>query len=272
MPPKPRNRQQQQPDNDDDDDDGGGAVSFSDAQRDEINKLVNAAVGSQLGRKLGPALETAMSPILEKMQAIAGGKASTGDEGGTGERQGPKGGKVPEGETEREKELRLRVEELDRKSKQMDAERKTERDNARNAKRDATLREELTKNGVDPMRMKGALAVLRESTIVDEKSGDVIYKAQREGYVDDLDVAKGVKEWADSDEGKAYRTTKQPEQRRVVTGAVNVIGASGGSSGAGGKGGKGPDPAKVERKEAALDKLTGAVGELIGGGNINVGG
>ncbi len=255
------------------DDDDDTAETFSDRQREEMGKIMNAAIGAQLGRKLdakiADSLTGAMSPILERLEKLSGAgvPAKTGDEG---KEKAAAGAGAPDPE---KAELRSRLDASDKRFAALEAERKQERDQTRAAKRDQTLREELTKIGIDPNRMRGAIAVIRDAVKIDDKTGELFYKAQRDGYEEDLDVSKGVAEWAASDEGKAYKAAPQ-QQTRQRTGVVNVIG--GGEKREGGSTTKQATEARAQQKAdgkaAALDKLSGAVSALIGGANVDMGG
>lgn len=275
------NRQTPPNDDDDDDDDGGGGDGggnngFTDAQRDELRRMINATTSAQLGRKLDTAIKTAvdgaLGPISEQLTKLAGG-GEGGEGGGKGKSKEPPagggtgGGKDPE------------VEAMRKRLAALEDERKTERAQADARERDASLREHLTKIGVDPNRMRGAVAVIRENVKKDPETGEWSYKAQRDGYVDDLDLAKGVAEWGNTDEGKSYRAAQgkgaggNGAQRQATTGQINVIGQRQGTGG--GNAGKAAKEQaaeqKQERKVEAVDKLGAAVNALIGGANIDVG-
>jgi hypothetical protein len=258
------------PPDDDDDDDAG---SFTDRQREEIARVVNASVGNQLGRKLDARISEvmtgALAPIAEQLAKINGGN---GEPKAKGSDRADESKGDPDGMTKRERELQARVDEQDRKFAKLEADRRAERDGARNAARDSRLREELGKVGVDPLRMKGALAVIRDAVKIDDKTGELSYKAAREGYEEDLDLSRGVKEWADTDEGKSYRAPQAPKGRAAVAGAVNVVGSGERPNGGRAAAEQQKAAVKSERKAAALDTLGAAVGSLIGGANLDLGG
>lgn len=273
------------PDDDDDDDGGGGNGGLDDATRDEIRRLVNATVSSQLGRKLDTAikgaLDGAMAPISEQLAKLTAARGDDDDDddapptkkGGKGADRGDRGNR----QQQRDPEFVA----MQKKLQAIEEERKTERAQAEARERDSFLREQLGKLGVDQNRMRGAVAVLRESVKKDPETGDWIYKAQRDGYVEDLDLSKGVAEWGNTDEGKSYRTPPgkgaggnngQQRQQGAGGGQVNVIGTkpNGGNNSAAQK--KEQDAAaNQQRKAEAVDKLANAVNSLVGGANIDVG-
>ena len=247
-----------------DDDDGGGG-GLDDSVRDELRRMVNATVSSQLGRKLDTAIKSAldgaMAPIAEQLQALTQG-------GGKGKRK-----ESDEEETKTKAGPDPEVVAMKKRLAAMEDERKQERAQADARERDGMLREALGKIGVDSNRMRGAVAVLRDNVKKDE-NGEWVYKAQRDGYVEDLDLAKGAAEWGATDEGKSYRAPvngkRDGARERPAAGQVNVIGQRQGNGDAKAKQAQ-QQEAKVERKEEAMDKLAGAVSSLIGGANINVG-
>lgn len=93
---------------------------------------------------------------------------------------------------------------LQRQVAKLEQERAAERESMRATERDGILREHLTSVGVDKNRIRGAIAVLRESMRFDDKAKEWSYIAKRDGLDEDIDPIEGVREWAASDEGKSY--------------------------------------------------------------------
>lgn len=149
----------------------------------------------------------------------------------------------------------------------LDAERKAEKEQLRNRERDGLLTEHLTKAGVDPHRLRGAVAVLRDTLVYDDKEGSWSYRAKRDGFDEDLDVALGVKEWAGTDEGKSYLAPQQPVRggagTRVQQAVAGVV--------AGAARGTDPKAAKAQRDANARAQLVTATNELLGGASAPTG-
>jgi hypothetical protein len=250
---------------DDKDKDGKGGGALSDEAREEIGRTVNAAVTAQLSRKLPDAIkagvEGAMSPILERLDAIGGkagkGKAKADEDDADDEDDAPPKGKGKGGKAKESDELvQMRT-----RLKAIEDERVKEREAAVITKRDGELTSLLTTTAkVDPLRVKGALAVVA-GNLKKLEDGSHVWIAQREGYTEDIPIAQGIAEWAKTDEGKAYAAAQQRTGgagTRVVTGQ-----APGGTRGAPQRD---PKAEKVERKEAAVNKLFEQVGGILDNG------
>ena len=190
----------------DDEEEETGADAFNDAQRAEISQLVNAAVSGQLQRKLPRAIADGISGPLGEIRSLIEGNQQRGrvrddDEAGDdddGEEVTPPKGK---GKTKRGREVDPEKEQMRKRLDKLEAERQQEREQSRARERDTLLRESLTKAGVDPNRIRGAIAVLRETTKYDDKTGEWSYVAKRDGFDEEIDIAAGVAEWGKSDEG-----------------------------------------------------------------------
>lgn len=280
MAVKKKTGQQQNQNNDGDDpDDGDGGGELTDGMRTEITNLVNAAVSGQLSRKLPnaitSAIEAGLAPIRE--QLTQGGNRN-GDRGnsddpddddgdpqprnkGKGKGGGGAAGKDPE------------VVAMRKRMEAMEAERKQEKETARNRERDTLLREQLEAAGVDKNRVRGAIAVLRDSMKYDDKAGEWTYSAKRDGYDEPLDVSTGVSEWAGTDEGKSYLAppSNAGQQQQRGGSGVRPTGANGQARVQnGGRAAADPKAAKVAAKQEAVSNLTKAI-DSLGGGAIPLG-
>jgi hypothetical protein len=236
--------------------DGGGA-GMDDATRDLIIRTTNAAVANQLGRKLGPAISegvtAAMAPLQESIAALS---SSPGD-GGKGK---GKGNESPE------------MAELIRKQKALEgqlAEERTARQTQETAARDAAKRSQvqnaLAAAGVEPLRMKGAMAEIM-GNVHQGDDGSVFFRDTSKGYDDDLALGDGVTRWSSTDVGKSYMAPKN-----IQGSGATPPGRSGGRP----PGNRPQDPkaAKAQAKAEARQALRGQVAEMIGGGaGVNLGG
>jgi hypothetical protein len=244
-PPKPD-------DKDDDDDDGGGGGDDAPMTRGEIMKLVNSAVSGQLARKLPAAIEAGVAPVLAKLDEF---KAPKPEEG--------KGGEDDKGKPDpATAALTKKLGDLERQLKERDDKLAKEADARRASKIEGELTRVLTELGVDKHRLRGALAVHKAAALVDDASGNVLYKVKRDGYDEDLDPAAALKEWADTDEGKSYLAP------------VGSLGGAGARPprpvGPGRKPAPNTAEAKAEKVAAAKNDLLGAVGQLVAGGTIAI--
>lgn len=261
--------------NDDDGDDGGGEL-FSDEQRSEIGNLVNAAVSGQLTRRLpsilSSAIDTAIAPLREQLERGGNGggrrnaNANTDDIADDDDEQPPQRGKGKRGgnASNNERAEDPEVVSMRKRLQKLEAEREQERTQSRNKDRDNLLREALTAAKVDPNRMRGAIAVLRDSMKYDEKSGEWSYRTKRDGVDEDLDIASGVSEWIGTEEGASFlASTSQPAPRggsgtrpsngTRTTGVIN-----------GGRPAADPKAAKSAARQEAMANLSNAMGELSG--------
>ena len=236
-------------------DDGAGG-GMDDATRDLSIRTTNAAVANQLGRKLGPAISegvtSAMAPLQESIAALSQGGESKG--------KGKGGGESPE------------MAELIRKQKALEAQlaeertaRQTQEQSARETRKRAQVQNALAAAGVEPLRMKGAMAEVM-GNVHEGDDGKVFYRDTSKGYDDDLALGDGVGRWGSTDTGKSYMAPKD-----VGGSGANQPGRSGGRP----PGGRPQDPkaAKAQRKAEARQALRGQVVEMIGGGaGVNLGG
>ena len=268
---------------DDDDDE----LEFTEADRAAIGEIVtetvNAAVTAQITRKLPGMLTAAMKPITDRLEAIQSGGQQQGQPGAGGGQQpgqGAGGGQQQQGQpgaggaatSPEVAALQRQLAELQAKDKQRDAELKDVAKREREGKRDAMLADHLGKAGVDKNRVRGAAAVLRDSMVwvdtANNGQGGWVYRAQRDGYHEDLDVAAGVKEWAATDEGKAYVAANPQLRGGAGTGANPGARATVG----GGALPSDPKAAKATAKAQAEANLPLLVQGMMGGGTITVAG
>jgi hypothetical protein len=245
-------------DKEDDKGKGKNAAGFTDEQREEIGRAVNAAVTAQLARKLPEAITQGMQPVLDRLDKIGGkgGQAAGGGDDDEEENAGvpPKGKKGKAAAKEEDPEVAT----MKARLKAIEDERVKERTEARIAKRDGELKELLTSGKVDPLRVKGALAVIA-GNLKENKDGTYTYTAQRDGYVDDLSLADGVKEWLGSDEGKAYVVAQQrPGGAGTAPRAATLR--------TGGAPQKDASQQRADRKSEAVAKLGGQIQSLIANG------
>jgi hypothetical protein len=274
---------------------GAGDQGGDDDGGDDLTEAVNAAVTAHLGRKLPSilaplvtkAIESAMAPIRDQLTTLQGGQgdqqgqggaaagAAQGGQqgGGAGQGGGQQGGQQGQGggaaQDPQVKALMGQVAALTDQLKRQQEQTAAQEAEARNARRDQALTEGLTKLGVDKNRMRGAVAIARESTVWDEGTKSWVWRAQRNGYHEDLGIDAGLGEWGKGDEGKSYIAPQQ-----------NLRQGGGGGFGTQNQQRQGrqsqqqqdPAAARAAAHQAGSDKLFNQVAEMLGGGSVQIGG
>lgn len=242
-----------------------------------ISKAVNAAVGDHFKRKMPSLIQDSIKSALPELTASlrdalgSQGEGQGAANGGNQQTQQPaagqgqgaaNGGNQPQQPAAPDPATQKRLADLERQLKESLERTKAAEAAARNKERDQLLDQELGKANVDAARRRGAAALLRESLVYDETSGAWKYRAQRDGYHDDLEISAGVKEWAATDEGKSY-----------VAAAPRAGGSGqrvqGGGAPAGRQPGDQRNP-KTQRQEDAMRSLSEAVGTMIDTGSISI--
>ena len=115
--------------------------------------------------------------------------------------------------------------------------------------------------------MRGAIAVLRDSTKYDEKNNEWFYARKVDGIEEELDLVAGAETWAGTDEGKAYLAPPsginggRPAAARggsgTRPGAVNTPQLRGSMAPV-----ADPKQARAQTKAAAIQTLTNAINSL----------
>ena len=229
---------------------GGGGDDLPEATRDLIMRTVNAAVSNQMGRKLPAAITEAMSPLQESISALTSQfQPQGGQQGGQGGQQG--GNQSPE------------MAELLRKQKALEAQLEEERGarqqqetQAREQKKSSATQNALAAAGVEPLRMRGAMAEVLANVKLGE-DGKPFYRDTSKGYEEDLSIQDGISRWASTDVGKSYLAPKN-----VQGSGSTPPGRSGGPK----PGNRPTDPkaAKAQRIAEARQQLRGQVREMLG--------
>jgi hypothetical protein len=240
------------PDPDDDDAPDGDDAPMT---KGAAMKLINSAIASQLGRRLGPAIEQGLAPVLAKLDTI--GKPPANDDETDDDDDAP-----PAKKNKADPAVSKLTKQLDQMKKQLEDERglRTKEEAARKAALvDTELGRALDAVGVDKLRIGGALALKRAGAFVDD-AGTVKFKAKRDGYEEEITVEDAMKEWAGTDEGKSY------------------LAPTGSAGGSGARPPRTPTTprkpvqnggdAKAEDRAAAANALPALVDQMVGGGGI----
>lgn len=253
----------------------GEEQPFTEAQQQAIAAMVNGAVGDHLKRKLPGIVETSIKKPLQEIRALLEGKQG-GEGEGAGEGEEPDENEEPEQRRPAGRQPQRRaagpdpaLTQLQKKLAKVEAEREAEkrereaeRQANRNKERDGTLRELLQGAGVDPNRLRGAVAVLRESTKYDDKNSEWLVVQGDE----ELDLATGVAGFVATDEGKAYLAPQQGA-RPPVNQPVTRSGAGtrpNGSTRQPTRPVASAADTKSAAKQQAAQELASAVGSLLG--------
>jgi len=188
--------------------DGGGGEAFTEGQRRELDKILNGAQSTYATRlsksfdsKLGEMRDGFAKTLDEKLSALATP---------TRPRAGKGGDDVADAAAKMREEYEARMREVENQAKSVREEAEAERAKAREQQERAALREQLREAGVPDGLLRGAVAALyvEDRRVGRDADGNIIFKAQRAGFVDELDLSKGITEWLDSEEGKHYRAAR----------------------------------------------------------------
>lgn len=174
---------------------GGGGAKPPDKTKEleeTVLKMVNAAVTSQLSRKLeatvATALETALTPILARLETTP--KPPEPNPGPTADPAMAA--------------LQAQVEALTNQINEKDATSAANTEKHREEQLVAQIREGLSQGGVRKELLDGAVATVRSKILIDKETGAVTYQNQKEGWVEPLTLDKGLKTWGESTTGKAH--------------------------------------------------------------------
>lgn len=235
---------------------GGGdpAPAFTSEQQAFIGRVVNAAVTSHIERKLNStvdaAVNRAVSPLSEKLDILvagAGNKPNPNDGGG---------GQSDPAVANQLKAMQERMNASEQRAKDLAATRRKER-------AESKLLGALTTAGVRKELLPGASATLFSNIIIpDDDEKPAVWRAQRNGYHEDLEISAGVAEWTKTDAGKAHLAP------------ISASGSGAGRPGVGGGPRPGatpttPEQARKMRKAAARQNLRQQIGAIVSeGGQI----
>lgn len=246
---------------------GGGGKAQTEEEKEaameaRLIRMVNAAVTSQMSRKKPDAgITEALEALAAKVDAIVSAKP---------EDKGDKGGPNPE-IAALEAKITALTNQIAEKDSTSEADTKKHREEQLVAK----IREGLGQAGVKKELLDGAVGVVRGKMTIDPKTGVVTYKKQNKGWHEDITVEAGLKDWAESDTGKAHLAP-------VEAGGAGTVTPAGG-------GGRAPiaalnpatlptDPTaraaavKAHKISQAKQDLRHHSAALIGGGRISLGG
>jgi hypothetical protein len=215
-------------------------------------RTTNAAVASQLGRKLPSAIAegmaTAMQPIQDQLAQALGSPA-----GGQ-----PPAGHPPAGT---DPQIAKLLQQNENMQKQLEVERtarETQEQKTKDAGRQSALQNALAAAGVEPLRMRGAMAEVI-ANVQNAEDGSVVFKSNARGFDEELDLTEGIKSWASTDIGKSYLAPKNVQGSGHTTPGARTTPRAPGQVPAD------PAEAKAARVAEARAKLPGQVAAMLGG-------
>ncbi len=221
-------------------DDGGGGggggegdPAFSESQKQEMIRMQNAANSAHhtrnqkvMDQKLAELQENMTASFTEMLSKFK--PSDVGGQGGGGTNGHNGAGGDDDATAKVRAEYDARMSEMEKKFAAEKTARQEERDrNQRNEER-GKLGSALRTAGVEEAKVRGAVALLytEDQRVGRNKEGGIVFKVQRDGYMDELEMDAGVEEWMKSTEGKHFAPARD----------VRGSGASGGRAPAGGKG------------------------------------
>jgi len=236
-----------------------------DAKREEEAAATEAALEERIGKAIDQRLNKAISGHLTRMtpklaetigaQVLAGMKATKDDDpdgaGGDGDGTPPKGGKGADKDNPLAAQLTSLQKQLETEKKKREAsEAKQAEAEARRARaeEDDAVKSALMVAGVkDEARIRAALHTHRgEGRIKRDEAGTLLFVKRGDAGEEEVPLAKGIAEWAKTDEGKVFLPP---------TGAA-------GSGGRGGQNGQtGGEKGKYTNSEWAADMTKAILGE-----------
>ncbi len=219
-----------------------------------VAETANAAMAShstRLKKSLQKDLEESvgklLSPLMEQIAALSGGAGKTKAEGAGG---GDPAEQLAAKYQDTINRLEQRAKELDAQVQSERTEREKERSERLRGEENSALASALREAGVPEGKLRAAIALHKEDGLVGRNDeGKVVYKIQKTGYVDEVELADGVKAWMSSKEGQEFAPAR----------------GVGGSGSGPGTGKKLPPNGKPDKKAAARQLFH----QAFGGGHLD---
>jgi hypothetical protein len=208
---------------------GGGDPALSDAQRQEMIRIQNAAnsahhtrIQKVMDQKLNEMKESITSSFTDALSAHAEKFNSAGNTGGAPGKNKASGSEDSVVATLRQ-EHEARMAEMEKKFEAEKSARVQEAQRAQVAEERSKLGAALRAAGVPDERLRGAVALLytEDKRVARNSAGGVVFKMPRDGYTDELELDAGIDEWLKSGEGKHFAPARD----------VRGSGATGGKPG-----------------------------------------
>jgi hypothetical protein len=213
--------------------------AFTEAQTKAVNDAVNAAVngaltqhltrfkksfGEEIGQAVGKQLNEALSPVSDRLKAMAESQAQGGTSGAAGAGGAGQATVLSpdvqqqfarfEGRT-KELEGQLAVERKAREEER--AARERDRQESMSKEERTSLAGVLRAKGLPEPQVRAAVALLagEDKVLGRAEDGGVIFKLQKgtgaARYIDEVPLEAGVDEWLKTDDGKAFMPARQAQ-------------------------------------------------------------
>lgn len=230
---------------------GGSTGGLSDDAMKMVDERVNKAVSTHLSRfrtsfekDLNKSFTTLLTPLSEKLEAALKPKEPVEDP------TKPKKDEVDARFTELKQQSEARIKALEEENRKSQAEAAQSEAKRRQDEEKAALASVLADQGITGARQRAAMSLLytEDKRVVREDDGAILFVVPRSGYTDKVKLDEGVKEWLNTDDGKAFMPPR-------------VAGGSGakGSPAPGRSGGK---ETREQRQARAKHDLAVALGVL----------
>lgn len=182
---------------------GGGQQGLNEELKKYITGAVNSALTNRLKRGAikeelgGMVTEAVTNAVGSAMESFKPPEDEKGNKKGSG------------GDIHQHPDFQAmiaRQKELEGKLQKQQEEREQERKQRQAAEERGALERTLRGNGIAEKLVPAATALLYDSRRVLGRNddGQIVFRAQRDGYVDELKLEDGIREWIDSDEGKSF--------------------------------------------------------------------
>lgn len=194
----------------------GAGGTTDDEPKPLTHEAVHSAIGDRLKRYESKQEERFKSfeqklAVLDSLPALleqlkAGGAPAPTAQGAQGD------GTKPPKENDEARQARIESEKLRKRLDEIEAQRQAEREQIKAQEERTALQAALTSAGIaDARQQRAAMAILytEEKRVTRNADGEIMFKTV-DKYGDPVDrpLADGVKEWADSDDGKAFLPPK----------------------------------------------------------------
>lgn len=213
---------------DDENNQDSQGTSFSEEQRQELIRMTNAANSAhhtRMQKVFDQKLADMQNSMTESFGALLQQQFEKMSSRGDKSDKNPGGDNGDERASEMEKQYSARMAEMEKKLERERQARIEEAERARIAKERSELQSALRSAGVPDERLRSAVALLyTEDKRVEAKDNSVVFKMQRDGYVDELELEKGISEWLSTPEGKHFAPPRDVRGSGAQGGSRNGAG------------------------------------------------
>lgn len=204
------------------------AEGLTEGQRSELVKLQNAAQSAHWTRmtkvfdqKMSD-MQNAMTETFQERLAELGGTIQKGAADKAKAKAGGEGDPLAEIKAQYD----ARLQEMENKYAEERKAREGERATNRRQEERTRLAAALAEAGVPQERVRSAVALLytEDKRIGRDDDDNIVFKMQRDGYTDNLEVGGGIEEWLKSSEGKHYAPVRDVRGSGAIGGRPGLPG------------------------------------------------